>query len=433
MDKKHIKVRNKYLKGILIILAVIMVIGSFSVPSFATEIDHANEEKTKLEKKKEETETRILELEKDKDDILKYIEKLDMELNKLSDDIDALNGDIDNAKVELVSAQEELELARVTEENQYSIMKKRIKYMYEHGDADYLDLIAQSESLADVLNQVEYSSKITEYDNSLLDKYTALKRDVIKKEKVLETKLATLKELKDELDFEQVTVERLATDKNKELIKYENSITKTQSLSAEYTSKLEEQDDIIDALIEAERIRVEKEQKAEEERKRKAEEERLRIEAETASNNNTAGNETNSGSDNGNVSTGNFVWPVPTSGRITSTFGNREQPTEGASAYHKGLDIGASSGSNIVAAAGGTVTTATYSVSAGNFVMISHGNGLYTVYMHSSKLLVSVGEQVNQGEVIALVGSTGFSTGAHLHFGVMKNGTYVNPQDYVSY
>lgn len=433
MDKKHIKVRIKYLKGILIILAVIMVIGSFSVPSFATEIEHANEEKTKLEKKKEETELRILELEKDKDDILKYIEKLDMELNKLSDDIDALNGDIDNAKVELVSAQEELELARVTEENQYSIMKKRIKYMYEHGDAGYLDLIVQSESLADVLNQVEYSSKITEYDNSLLDKYTALKRDVIKKEKVLETKLATLKELKEELDFEQVTVERLATDKNKELIKYENSITKTQGLSAEYTSKLEEQDDVIEALIEAERIRVEKEQKAEEERKRKAEEERLRIEAETASKNNTAGNETTSGSDNSNTSTGNLVWPVPTSGRITSTFGNREQPTEGASTYHKGLDIGASSGSNIVAAVGGTVTTATYNVSAGNFIMISHGNGLYTVYMHSSKLLVSVGDQVNQGEVIALVGSTGFSTGAHLHFGVMKNGTYVNPQDYVSY
>jgi murein DD-endopeptidase MepM/ murein hydrolase activator NlpD len=277
-----------------------------------------------------------------------------------------------------------------------------------------------------------------------LDKYTSLKQDVTQKEKTLELKLASLNELKEELNFEQETVAKLATDKNKELVKYEASINENTNLSAKYSSKLEEQEDVIEGLLEAERIRIEAEQKAEEER-RKKEEERLRLEAEkaaeaakaanTGDTNDTSGSNNTSGNNGSLDSTysGDFIWPVPTCGRITSTFGNREQPTAGASSYHKGIDIGASSGSEIVAAASGIVAISDYSVSAGNYIMLSHGNGIFTVYMHCSKLLVSVGDEVKQGEEIALVGSTGVSTGSHLHFGVSIDGVYVNPQDYVSY
>lgn len=437
MYRKQNKMRKLNIKGIFILLVVITVIGFINIPSFASEIDKAKEEKTNLEKKKEETELRISELEKDKNDILKYIEKLDMELNSLTEEMDALNINIENANMDLVSAQEELELTRVTEEDQYSIMKKRIKYMYEHGETSYLDLIMQAESMSDVLNQVEYMSKITEYDNSLLDKYTALKQDVMNKEKALETKVATLNGLKEELIYEQETVERLSQDKNKELVKYEESISEKQNLSAEYSSKLDEQEDVIEQLLEAERLRIEEEERKAEEERQRQEAERIRLENEKAANagnNNSSNNNDSSNQDSGSsTATGDFIWPVPSSSRISSPFGYRDQPTAGASTNHKGIDISASSGSNIVAADSGSVTTAAYSVSAGNYIMISHGNGIYTVYMHCSKLLVSVGDQVSQGDVIALVGSTGFSTGAHLHFGISVNGTYVNPQDYVSY
>ena len=128
---------------------------------------------------------------------------------------------------------------------------------------------------------------------------------------------------------------------------------------------------------------------------------------------------------------GGLRWPLGVSGTITSNFGPRKAPTAGASTYHKGIDIAAPVGTTIYAAADGVVTTATYSSSAGNYVMINHGNGLYTAYMHASRLDVKVGDQVSQGDAIAAVGSTGVSTGAHLHFSVITGGKYVNPLNYV--
>lgn len=127
----------------------------------------------------------------------------------------------------------------------------------------------------------------------------------------------------------------------------------------------------------------------------------------------------------------NLIWPSDCT-TISSYFGNRESPGGIGSTNHKGVDIAAEAGSNIYAAAGGTVTVASYSDSAGWWIKIDHGNGLCTVYMHCSELYVASGQEVGQGETIAAVGSTGNSTGPHLHFGVMVNGEYVNPLDYVS-
>lgn len=127
-----------------------------------------------------------------------------------------------------------------------------------------------------------------------------------------------------------------------------------------------------------------------------------------------------------------FQWPIPASSRITSPFGNRKAPLPGMSDFHKGVDVGAKTGTKIYAAAAGTVVISQYNYSAGNYIMISHGDGIYTVYMHCSKLLVEVGDKVEQGDNIGLVGSTGYSTAPHLHFGVRVNGEYKDPLNYVS-
>ena len=128
---------------------------------------------------------------------------------------------------------------------------------------------------------------------------------------------------------------------------------------------------------------------------------------------------------------GMFQMPCPSYKRISDDYGNRMHPTLGVEKFHNGVDFAAPSGSPILAAYDGRVVAATYNSSMGNYVMIDHGDGLYTIYMHASKLYVSSGQTVTKGEQIAAVGSTGRSTGPHLHFSVRLNGSYVSPWNYL--
>ena len=128
---------------------------------------------------------------------------------------------------------------------------------------------------------------------------------------------------------------------------------------------------------------------------------------------------------------GAFTWPCPSYTYISSDFGYRIHPISGVEKFHSGIDMAAPYGSAILAAADGTVVSAGYSSSMGNYVMINHGGGLYTIYMHASALYVSSGQSVSAGEQIAAVGSTGNSTGPHLHFSVRLSGSYVSPWNYL--
>lgn len=200
--------------------------------------------------------------------------------------------------------------------------------------------------------------------------------------------------------------------------------------AAQAAQQQEESEAQAAAQAEAERLQAEAEAARQQAEQQKQEAEQQQQQANQQQQEAQQQQQETGGAANTNSSSG-FIWPAPSSYTITSEYGERESPIEGASTYHQGLDIGASYGSNILAAASGTVMTATYSTSAGNYIIIYHGNGLSTVYMHASALYVSPGQTVNQGDVIAAVGSTGYSTGPHLHFGVTVNGSYVNPHDYV--
>ncbi|MBO7333692.1 MAG: M23 family metallopeptidase, partial [Lachnospiraceae bacterium] len=127
---------------------------------------------------------------------------------------------------------------------------------------------------------------------------------------------------------------------------------------------------------------------------------------------------------------GMFAWPCPGYIRITEEFGWRTNPFSGRSEFHSGLDMGAPAGTAILAAYDGVVVASAYNWSMGNYIMIDHGDGLYTIYMHASKLYANSGDIVVKGETIAAVGTTGSSTGNHLHFGVRLNGQYVSPWNY---
>ena len=260
----------------------------------------------------------------------------------------------------------------------------------------------------------------------MLDQYVATKESIADSKKKLETEKAELQEMKTQTEAKQDSVQLLLNEKNKELQNVNAQIGEKSAQAKAYEDDIKAQEAKI-AQMEAEI----KKKEAEEAAKKAAEEAARKAAAAGKTNNSTAKGNTGSTT---TTSTGSssLRWPCPASGRITSGFGKRKSPTAGASSNHKGIDISASTGSSIVAAAGGTVSIATYSYSAGNYVVVNHGNGLSTVYMHCSQLLVSAGDTVKAGQTIAKVGSTGYSTGSHLHFAVRKNGSYVNPSSYVS-
>ena len=398
MGKRSIKT------GLIALAAVLAVIPVQAAGK--GDIDCAKDKISSLEEEKKKTEETIQELEKLKADTESYVKELDGELARLDDELSSLDSRITDKEADIEETKAQLEEAKKTEEEQYASMKLRIKYMYEKGDTSYLDLLLESGSMSEMLNRAEYIQQISSYDRKKLTEYGEIKEKIADDEEKLEAEHEELLTLQEQTKAKQDSVEKLVGEKSRELQKYQNQIAANESQLASYQADIEAQENRIQQ-IEAELKRQE------EEARKKAQEK---------------------GEEYKTVSIGNisFIWPCPSSSRITSGFGGRSSPTEGASSNHKGIDIGASSGSDIVAAADGTVTISTYSYSAGNYIMINHGGGVSTVYMHCSKLLVSVGETVKKGQVIAKVGSTGYSTGPHLHFGVRVNGAYVNPSQYVS-
>lgn len=423
------------------------------------DVAQAKDKASALEQEKKKVEQTIKNLESLKSDTAAYVKKLDASLQELEDELSNLEVQIAGKEDEIAATQEELLAARKKEQEQYEAMKLRIRYMYERGDVSYLEMLMQAESMSDFLNRAEYISQISQYDRQQLDLYVQVKEDIAEHESALLAEHEELLGFQEQTQAKQTSVETLMNQKTAEIKSYESQITDAEREASEYQKDIAAQEQAIQEM-EAEIKRQEEEarRKAEEEARRKAEEEarkkaeeeaRKKAEEEAkkkaeqakkaqettqAQKTDTSKNTAQSSDSNKTTSAGNskFIWPCPSSSRITSEFGSRESPTEGASSNHQGIDIGASTGSNIVAAAGGSVVISTYSYSAGNYVMINHGGGVYTVYMHCSKLLVSVGDTVKQGEVIAKVGSTGYSTGPHLHFGVRVNGSYVNPRKYVS-
>ena len=376
--------------------------------SYATSkaIEDAKKKVSSMEEEKKKVESTLKELEGKKSDTAAYVKELDRNLSALAGELTKLEGDISQKEEQIEEAKVELETAKITENRQYEDMKLRIQYMYENGQTGLLESMMQSESIAELLNRAEYASQIATYDRKMLKEYQATREKINQKEQDLETEHSNLLALQESTEAKQASVKELMSSKQKELTSYNSQIGAAQSSIDQYNADIKAQENQMKAI--------------EAEMKRKEEEARKKAEAQKKTYNVT---------NLGNIS---FKWPCPSSGRITSGFGGRKSPTKGASSNHQGIDISASTGASIVAAADGTVVIATYSYSAGNYIMIDHGGGVSTVYMHCSQLLASQGQKVKKGQTIARVGSTGYSTGSHLHFGVRSGGSYVNPSKYVS-
>lgn len=356
--------------------------------------DAQNEKKT-LENELKKAKQTIQELKESKGDVENKVAALNKQLLDISARITELENQLTQKSEDIVAAKEQLEVAKQQESKQYENMKVRIQFMYENGQSSYLEALLTSRSISDFLNAAEYISQIENYDRQKLNEYQETVETITNMEAQLEQDYADLQSLKKTVEDEKVAVASLMRQKESELAGISDDISDAQSDADYIAAEIQAQNELIAAI---KRAQAEKE---------------------------AAGEADNP------YTGGVFTWPCPSSRRVTSDYGQRISPTGGASSNHKGIDIGAAGGADIVAAAPGTVKAATYSSSAGNYVMIDHGGGLYTVYMHASSLNVSYGQTVSAGQVIAKVGSTGISTGNHLHFGVSLNGSYVSPWSYL--
>lgn len=398
-----------------LVFAILTAFSGNIFTPMADTIKSQKAEKKKLEEKRAEETEKIEKLRGQRDEIQETIKELDEKKQDIELKISDCTEKVDKTEKSIAKVEIEIEAAEKVENEQYDIMKKRIRYMYENGESEYLEIILGSVSVEDLLNQGEYMAKISEYDNTLLVRYQQAKKIAEDKKFEKEEKLAELNLTLEELEEKKAENERLAEAKNTQIEKFAALIKEAGKKVSEYDLEIVKKEKYIDRLI-AEAERAERARQAREAAARQADL------ASKSINNVVAGK----------VSASGMIWPMPSSRYITSGFGYRKEVMAGSGTFHNGVDIAVNAGAPILAAKAGRVISASYHYSMGNHVILDHGNGVYTIYMHSSKLLVSVGQDVARGQTVALVGSTGMSTGPHLHFSVKLNGQYVNPLNYVS-
>lgn len=334
-------------------------------------------------------------LEKSKNDLSAFVTQLDNNVTDIEAKIDQLNEDIETKTAEIEQSRKELEEAEQVKADQYAAMKKRVKALYEQGDDYYLELLITAHGFGDFLNNMENINKLADYDSRMYAQYQQTVDYCEACKAKLEAEEEVLEETKQAAEDEKKAVEELIAEKEKEITAYENDINNKEAAIKAYEQELAVTSSVISELEKA-------------------------VAAERAKLNT---NRTYDG--------GMFCWPAPSFTRVSSEYGYRVHPILGVQKFHNGVDLAAPGGSDILAAYDGTVVAAAYNDTMGNYVMIDHGGELYTIYMHASKLLCSAGQNVSRGQRIALVGTTGRSTGNHLHFTVRLNGQYVSPWNYI--
>ena len=375
-----------------------------------TAVVHAQTVQEKINnasKEKQEALDKIKAAEAEKEDVVAESEALDREIDIVQTEIYEIDSIIDEADAEIKAKEEEiaktqaeLDAALEREENQKDAMIRRIRIMYEKGDSYILDMMLKAESFSDFLNRADFMDLIMAYDRQQWKDFMENRKYIELCKEELEEEKAILDEAKAGVEQEQANMEALIDQKNRDITAYESDITNKEQAIKEYKQSIADQDAEIAALeaaIAAEKKKI--------------------LEA------------------SGTVLTydgGTFKFPLATYTRISDDYGNRIHPTLGIEQFHNGVDFAAPKGTAIYAAYDGQVVAATYSNTMGNYVMLDHGGGLYTIYMHASALYVSKDDIVVRGETIAAVGSTGRSTGNHLHFSVRKDGAYTSPWNYLS-
>lgn len=375
-------------------------ITSDSIKEKEQQISQAQKEKEALQNNLSDLKKIKKELEAQKKNLKNYVAQLDENLAQIEKNVAELKVKIQNKETEIAQSEAELAVALERENNQKESMIARIRLMYEQSDSYMTEMLLQAESFGDFLNKADYMERVVTYDKQQWNSFQENRQLIELCKQQLELEKQLLDQAKLNVEIEQDNLEQLIAQKEQDIIAYETDINNKESAIKEYQEEIKAQDEEIEALEAA-----------------IAEEKKKILES------------------SGDILTydgGVFKFPLASYTRVSDDYGMRIHPTLGVPQFHNGVDFASPKGTAIYAAYDGKVVAASYSSTMGNYVMIDHGDQLYTIYMHASALYVKKDAIVVRGETIAAVGSTGRSTGNHLHFSVRKDGAYVSPWNYLS-
>lgn len=378
------------MKKIFLLISVLAMVIMFSGVVLATNLNTLKDQLDQNNKDLKDKQGQVTEIKNEQKTLLSQIANLGTQINKLETQIKALNNQINTCDAEIALTEEEIAEKEAEMEKQYNLLKTRIVAMYESGNISMIDVLLGADSISDFLSKYYMMNEVSNFDNNLLNKMNIQKEEIAKLKSCLEEKKGMLEKNRNDV-----------RTKNTELAS-SKKVLSTKNTELENDKKALEES--IDAILE-------------ESQKLTAEIIKLQGTSKYAG--------------------GEMAWPLPGFSTITSSYGMRMHPTLKVYKLHTGVDIsGANSyGKAIVAANSGKVIAAKYNVAYGNMIIIDHGGGITTLYGHASKLVVKTGDIVTRGQIIAYVGTTGYSTGPHLHFEVRKtvNGQVqtVDPMKYI--
>lgn len=400
------KLKGKFWKRLgkpflALVLAVCVAQGTGGSAIAAT-LTELQQEQARLEQEKKENDAKLAELKADQSKQQEYKNTLDAQMQNLQSQIDGLNTQINDLDTSISEKNAAIAEKQANIDRDVETLKERLCAIYMMGDASTLEIILQSESVIDMAQKVELLNMITEHDTKMIQQLSA--------------------------DMEAIADEKAEIESQKEEVAAAR--TQLEAKGSELASVQAEAERVLEELNQSvESVQAESDRIAKEKAQASAEIDQWWKDyyaQQAAQNNGSSGGSSGSSGSGGYVSTGNFTWPVPGFTNISC----------GYSSGHKAIDISGGGrtiyGTPIVAADSGKVVTATYHYSYGNYVMIDHGGGYSTLYAHASSLAVSAGQTVTKGQTIAYVGSTGNSTGPHLHFEVRVNGNRQNPFNWFS-
>ncbi|MFT9494004.1 murein hydrolase activator EnvC family protein [Anaerosolibacter sp.] len=371
-------------KRILLIITTMLFTSTFMIDGFAQDVTSQKNKLNQLNQQIKNIKNKLLENEKKEESLSAQIKSINKEIEDSESEINELNLKINETEEQIEETKHELQEAQDNINEKNDVLGARLNVMYKNGNLSYLQVLLESTSFVDMMSRLDMVKRIVESDMELLKFMRAQKDKINNDKKLLENQQANMVDLANSIKRKQqeLVVSRGKIDRLKKDILTDNK-------------KLEQQED-----------------------------EMNRYAKEIASE--IRGLQTNEV-----YKGGKFAWPAPGYSRITSPFGYRIHPILKTKKLHTGMDIAVPTGKNIVAAESGTVIFSGWKGGYGNTVMVDHGSGLVTMYPHNSKLVVKKGDKVKREQVVAKAGSTGLSTGPHLHFEVRKNGEYVDPKPWL--